>query len=142
MSIALHWFRRDLRLSDNTALAAAQRDCDLVVPVFVLDPRILDSNDIGAPRVVFLLDSLRSLARDLEKAGSRLVVRHGAPEKELAALARDLGATALHVNVDYSPYARARDARVRAALEKEGVAWREFEDQLLVAPQLLALIHI
>lgn len=136
MRIALHWFRRDLRLSDNTALAAAQSDCDLVVPVFVLDPRILDSHDIGAPRLAFLFAAMQSLARDLVKAGSHLVVRRGAPERELAALARDLGATALHVNVDYSPYARARDARVRAALEKEGVAWREFEDQLLVAPQL------
>ncbi len=136
MGIVLHWFRRDLRLADNTALAAAARDADHVVPVFVLDPRILAADDIGAPRVSFLLEALRSLAADLDKTGAPLVFLRGDPEKEIPRLARSLGADAVHANVDYSPYSRARDARVREALGKERVAWREFHDQLLVAPEL------
>ncbi|MGI9022725.1 MAG: deoxyribodipyrimidine photo-lyase [Acidimicrobiales bacterium] len=31
------WFRRDLRLADNPALAAASRAGDRVLPLFVLD---------------------------------------------------------------------------------------------------------
>jgi deoxyribodipyrimidine photo-lyase len=38
---ALVWFRRDLRVHDHPSLTAAHRDCDRVVPVFVLDPRLL-----------------------------------------------------------------------------------------------------
>ena len=136
MALVLHWFRRDLRLADNTALAAAAREADHVVPFFVLDPCILGAPDVGAPRVSFLLDALRSLATDLGKLGAPLVFLRGAPEKVIPRLARELGATAVHANLDYSPYARARDARVRDALERQRVAWREFHDQLLVAPEL------
>ena len=40
MSTALWWIRRDLRLSDNQALAAALAAADQVVPIFVLDPAL------------------------------------------------------------------------------------------------------
>ena len=43
MARALVWFRRDLRLDDNPAWSAATRECDEVLPVFVLDPTLLDA---------------------------------------------------------------------------------------------------
>ena len=52
MDVVLHWFRRDLRLSDNTALAAAAREASQVVPVFVLDPRILGDEHYNVARQV------------------------------------------------------------------------------------------
>ncbi len=42
MTTAIVWFRRDLRVHDHPALTAAHRSADLIVPVFVLDPRLLD----------------------------------------------------------------------------------------------------
>ena len=39
---ALHWFRRDLRLADNVALATAVAESDRVFCVFVFDTEILD----------------------------------------------------------------------------------------------------
>jgi deoxyribodipyrimidine photo-lyase len=66
VSIAIHWFRRDLRLRDNSALTE-QRRHNVVLPVFVLDdgpPRRM-----GAPRLTFLLESLADLARELERLG-------------------------------------------------------------------------
>ncbi|MFZ4779906.1 MAG: deoxyribodipyrimidine photo-lyase, partial [Terrimicrobiaceae bacterium] len=36
MNRVLHWFRRDLRLTDNTALSAASRQAESVIPVYVL----------------------------------------------------------------------------------------------------------
>lgn len=134
MRIALHWFRRDLRLADNTALDAAARAAGLVVPVFVLDERLLRAPDIGAPRVAFLLASLRRLAGALERAGSRLVVRRGDPARELVALARAVGAEAIFANEDYGPYGQRRDAAVRAAAQRHGIAWHGHKDLVLVEP--------
>ena len=68
----IHWFRRDLRLSDNTALNAAARDSDgLVIPVFVLDDGLLKGRSVAVARVQFLLESLRALDDGLRARGSR-----------------------------------------------------------------------
>ena len=112
------WFRRDLRLADNPALAAAAAAGD-VVALFVLDPRLLRS--AGAPRVAFLL---RCLA-DLDEAiGGRLVVRRGDPVDAVAAVARQVEGAAVHAAADFGPYGRARDgaveARLDCPLEREG----------------------
>ena len=53
MSTALWWIRRDLRLADNLALAAAQAQAEHVVPVFVLDPALLASPYNGEKRLAF-----------------------------------------------------------------------------------------
>jgi deoxyribodipyrimidine photo-lyase len=134
MRIALHWFRRDLRLADNTALHAAARRADVVVPLFVLDDHLLGAPDIGAPRVAFLLDSLRALADDLRRRGVPLVIRRGDPVVEVVAVARAVGADAIFVNDDYAPYGRRRDDAVRAAAARAGIAWHDHADLVLVEP--------
>jgi deoxyribodipyrimidine photo-lyase len=135
MRIALHWFRRDLRLADNVALSAASRRAYIVLPLFVLDQHLLGARDIGAPRVAFLLDSLRALAGALEAAGSRLIVRRGDPVHEVLDVARSVGASAIFVNDDYAPYGRRRDAAIRAAAEEAGIGFHGHADLVLVEPQ-------
>lgn len=110
------WIRRDLRLSDNSALDAARSAADQVVPVFILDPALIDSPYGSERRLAFLLDGLRSLDRELRQLGSGLIVRRGRPAEELARLAADTGARAIYVEEDYSGYARRRDADVVAQL--------------------------
>jgi deoxyribodipyrimidine photolyase len=61
----LWWIRRDLRLSDNQALAAALAQAGQVIPVFVLDPALLSSPYVGDKRVAFLFGGLRQLDADL-----------------------------------------------------------------------------
>jgi deoxyribodipyrimidine photo-lyase len=134
MRIALHWFRRDLRLADNTSLHAASRAADVVLPLFVLDDRLLAAADIGAPRVAFLLAALRALADDLERAGSRLLVRRGVPETEVVAVARAVGARDVFVNADYAPYGRRRDAAVADAAARDGITLHAHKDLVLVEP--------
>ncbi len=127
----IHWFRRDLRLSDNTALHEAARNADTVIPVFCFDPAILRRDDMGAPRLAFLLDCLASLERNLAAAGSRLVLREGNPVDELPRLVAETGATAVYWNRDYSPYAVARDRAVAEAGERHGFETRTFKDQVI-----------
>ena len=87
---ALMWFRRDLRMTDNTALYHALRENDTVIGVFVLDDAILRARDIGAARTAFLFGALQSLNADFEAHGGRLILRYGkSPEQELSSHAKE-----------------------------------------------------
>ena len=103
MKIALHWFRRDLRLSDNTALSAATAWADVVVPLFIFDPVILAGPATGAGQVAFMLKCLESLAKNIGAAGGRLVFRHGRVEEAMLQLMKETKAQALYYNRDYEP---------------------------------------
>ena len=118
---AIVWFRRDLRVHDHPALRAALDGDERVVPVFCIDDRLLRGRHASGTRTKFVLESVRDLDASLRERGSGLVVRHGAPERELAQLARELGARRLHFTRDVSPFARRRGERVRDALAGTGV---------------------
>jgi deoxyribodipyrimidine photo-lyase len=120
MARGLHWFRNDLRLGDNTALAALAERAEEWLPVFVLDPRIVGDATSGASRMRFLLDCLARLGRSLDKRGIPLLVRTGRPEQVLPKLLHDTGAGLLSFNEDITPFARRRDEAVRRAAEKHG----------------------
>jgi deoxyribodipyrimidine photo-lyase len=107
------WFRRDLRLGDHPALLAAAA-AGPVAALFVLDEHLLRRS--GPNRTAFLLASLRALDDDLRLLGGRLLVRHGDPSTEVAALAHEVAAEAVHISEDFAPYGRARDAEVEGAL--------------------------
>jgi deoxyribodipyrimidine photo-lyase len=119
-SVAVVWLRRDLRLHDHPALTAALAAADAVVPVFVLDERLLAGPRSSANRSWFLLGSLRALADDLGARGSRLVVRSGRPETVIPDLAVEVGAGDVFATRDVSPFARARDRAVADALAATG----------------------
>lgn len=107
----LLWFRRDLRLADHPALAAAAADGDEVLACFVLDPRLEESS--GRRRLQFLGDSLRHLNDELS---GRLLVAHGRPDDRIPQIAKHIKASAVHITEDFAPFGRRRDEQVRAAL--------------------------
>jgi deoxyribodipyrimidine photo-lyase len=116
MSVAIWWIRRDLRLTDNPALAAALAAANHVVPLFVLDPFFAASSLVGDKRRAFLWGGLQELAGDLHRVGSRLVIRRGQPLPQLTRIVQETGAGAIFAGSDYTSYARRRDAAVAAAL--------------------------
>jgi deoxyribodipyrimidine photo-lyase len=108
---AVLWFRRDLRLSDHPALAAAAHGGAPVLALFVLDDAL--RRPAGPPRLAFLYRCLRALSA---ATGGALVVRAGPPEQVVPAVAAEVGAASVHVSADFGPYGRRRDERVAAAL--------------------------
>ena len=114
---ALLWLRRDLRLHDHPALEAARVDADALVPVFCFDDRLLHGRHASGPRTQFLLECLADLDDSLRRRGTRLVVRRGPPEREIPALARETGASAVHFSADVGPFARARARELKRALD-------------------------
>jgi deoxyribodipyrimidine photo-lyase len=132
------WFRRDLRVADHPALREAV-DAGRAVPLFVLDPDLLGRRHHRAPaRLRFLRAGLEALDAELRARGSRLVVRSGRPEAVVPEVAAEAGAGAVHFTRDVSPFARARDERVTAALEREGVRVLAMPGDLLAEPEDLA----
>lgn len=128
MSTALHWFRRDLRLTDNTALTAALAQHDRVVPVFVVSIWQKKHRWTGAPRQEFLCGCLASIAKNLEAKGGRLIVRSGAADQVLIGLARETGADAIHFNRDPDPFGRAMENQLAIAAEKLGIKTHAHQD--------------
>jgi deoxyribodipyrimidine photo-lyase len=124
----LHWFRRDLRVSDNTALSAAVRRAQRVIPVFVLEEALRSGPDVGAARAGFLLKSLESLRENLAALGYPLIVRRGRSVEVIPQLARELGAEAVFANRRYEPYAAARDNRIFNELNGLGIGFEVFKD--------------
>src|SRR4051794_37777271 len=123
-STALVWFRRDLRVHDHPPLRAALDAHDRVIPVFVLDDRLLGGRHASGSRTQFMLESLQALRTALRERGGELVIVRGTPEQELPTLARAHGATAVHFASDASPFAMNRDKRVEEALREAGVESR------------------
>ncbi len=117
MKTAIWWIRRDLRLSDNQALAEALRQAEVVIPAFVLDENLLTSPYVGQSRLAFLLAGLRALDASLRTLGSALVLRRGDPLETLRLLKEETRAEAIFAEADYSPYARERDEKVQRALQ-------------------------
>ncbi len=114
--IGLVWFRRDLRLEDNPAWAAATADRKAVVPLFVLDPRLLDR--AGPFRRRQLMASLQALDYELfERVGGRLHVRAGDPVDLVPQVVARYKAGGVYWNADVTPYASRRDERVSKALD-------------------------
>ena len=138
---AIHWFRSDLRIADNVALADACRRADALAPAFVMDDALLKAHRDAHPRLRFLHACLHDLAAALEAAGSRLIVLHGAPHRCLPALARACKASLVTWNRDYGPYAKHRDRAVRDALERDGVEVRTYKDRVVFEGGEIRAVH-
>lgn len=124
----IHWFRRDLRVSDNTALHEATRLAEQVIPVFILEDAFKTGPDVGAARAAFLLQSVDSLRKNLEHLGYPLVIRLGKSTELIPQLARELKAEAVFCNARYEPYTEARDQKITQELQAVGIPLRVFKD--------------
>ena len=109
---ALLWFRRDLRLADNAALAAALADGP-IVPLFVLDDHCAGDYAVGSAQRWWLHHSLAALSGSL---GGRLVLRRGRPAEVVARVADEIGAGSIHATRLYEPWERAAEAELGARL--------------------------
>jgi cryptochrome len=151
--VAVHWFRKGLRLHDNPALLRAMQAADVVYPVFVIDPWFVSPERVGAVRMRFLLESLhvrhmadharflapspdlQDLNRSLEAMKSRLLVLRGKPTEVLPAVLKHWGATTLTFEADFEPYALDRDDQVTKAAQSLGVSVESFCSHTLYDPR-------
>ena len=132
--LTLLWFSRDLRLTDNPALAAAISRGGEIVPFFVLDDPDAGEWAPGGAARWWLHGSLRSLDDSLRQRGNALVLRHGPAEIVINHLLDQTGADAIYWNRRYEPWATARGERVKTAMRSRGIEARSFNSALIREP--------
>ena len=124
---SIMWFRRDLRLHENLALAEACATGE-VLPLFVVDPTFADC---GTSRSQMLSAGLRRLNAAM---GGALVIRTGDPVEVIPQLAAAVQASTVLVTKDFGPYGRARDAHVADALRASGRQLRGIGSNYVAEP--------
>ena len=129
-STAIVWFRQDLRLHDNPALAAAT-EFDRVIPIYILDDDTAGSAAMGAASRAWLHHSLDALDQSLDGA---LQYFDGPAERILPDLIASLGVDAIFWNRCYEPWRIQRDQRIKTSLLEAGKTVQSFNASLLWEP--------
>ena len=130
----LLWFSRDLRLTDNPALAAALTRSQPIIPLFILDDEDAGDWPPGGASRWWLHASLAALGRDLAHRGSHLVLRRGKAEDVLDRLLHETSASAVYWNRRYEPWAIARTGRLKIRFAASGIDVRSFNGGLIHEP--------
>jgi deoxyribodipyrimidine photo-lyase len=137
MTPSLVWFRQDLRLEDNPALAAAVARGGAVVPVYILDDAAEGNWPMGGASRWWLHHALQALDERLRERGSRLVLARGNAMEVLGGLVKSTGAGAVFWNRRYEPAAIARDSAIKSALLASGIEAKSFCAALLFEPHAI-----
>ncbi|KPM49520.1 cryptochrome/photolyase family protein [Jiulongibacter sediminis] len=131
MKLNIFWFRRDLRLFDNTALIEALKQGNPVLCLFIFDEKILKELPSNDARVTFIHQQLEKINQKLSDHNSSLLVKHGEPEKVWSELIEEYEIEAVYTNKDYEPYARRRDGAIRDILKEREIDFHRFKDQVI-----------
>ena len=127
----IFWFRRDLRINDNTALHKALSECDNVQPIFIFDDQIVDELDSDDARITFLYLELEKINQNLNTKDSSIQVFRGEPYQIFSEIINNHGIVNVYINKDYEPYAIERDLKISALLKNSGGQLKSFKDQVI-----------
>ena len=131
-SVNIFWFRRDLRLKDNTGLYHALTDTLPIIPIFIFDSNILDKlEDKADRRVAFIHAALEELQESLIAIKSSLQIYYGTPEKVFTQLLSEYNIEKVFTNHDYEPYALERDTSITDLVTKNGKGFLTYKDQVI-----------
>ena len=129
--VSIYWFRRDLRLEDNTALNEALLQDENVLPIFIFDENILDELPNNDPRLSFIHESLAKINKVLLQKERSILCLKGKPIEVWANLIKKYDIKSVYINKDYEPYARRRDNEVNELLKESGIELVSFKDQVI-----------
>ena len=130
--VVLFWFRRDLRLEDNTGLSRALASGYPVVPVFIFDTDILGRlEDKYDRRVDYIHQALTTLNQELQQSQSGLETFHGCPQDAFKTWIQQYEVQAVYCNRDYEPKATKRDQHIKELLAAEGIPLYDYKDQVI-----------
>ncbi|MDC8099684.1 cryptochrome/photolyase family protein [Chryseobacterium rhizosphaerae] len=130
--VNVFWFRRDLRLEDNTGLYHALNSGLKVIPVFIFDTDILNQlEDRKDKRVDYIHQALQAIHKDLKKYNSGLYVYYGTPIEVFKKIIQDFNIDTVFSNRDYEPEAIQRDRQIADLLLKQHIQFRNFKDQVI-----------
>ena len=133
-SLAIVWYRRDLRIEDHAGLAAACGRGGQALPLYIHDEREVGDWSLGAASRWWLHHSLQALSSGLEARDSYLHLRRGDPSEVLVDVAQRNGATSVYFERRCEPAARAVEAKVERACARVGIETHASNDALFFEP--------
>jgi deoxyribodipyrimidine photo-lyase len=125
------WFRRDLRLEDNTGLFHALQAGLPLIPLFIFDTDILEQLPKSDPRVSFIYESLQHINTHLNTLGSSLLIKKGNTQAVWESLLMEYDIQQIYFNKDYEPYAIRRDQEITTLLAQHKVEVFSFKDHVI-----------
>jgi deoxyribodipyrimidine photo-lyase len=134
MTANLHWFRRDLRLNDNPALAAARAAAPLTYACYAL----ADLDGLNVRQRAFVSACLKQMRAGIAKRDATLTLVEGGAAAGLVSLARRLGATAVYCARGYAREERAQETAVAAALANAGIEFHVGRADCVHEPEIVA----
>ncbi|MEM9738060.1 MAG: deoxyribodipyrimidine photo-lyase [Bacteroidota bacterium] len=134
--LALHIFRRDLRVEDNTALYYALRNAKKVIPCFIFDKRQVKNNSYQSMNAVqFMVASIKDLSQQLKLLDGKLYLFYGIAEEVIEQLCQKLPIDLITINRDYTPFSLRRDSNIQKIAKKYEVICYQLGDALLQEPE-------
>src|SRR5271166_2567173 len=134
MTVSIHWFRRDLRLTDNPALAAARAQADQVYGVYCIS----ELDGLNPRQRSFAVGCLKQLRLNLEHRDATLTLLDGPADAALAAAALRLGATTVHAARAYSGAELSIERAARDALQRSGIGFETHRGHAVLEPDAVA----
>lgn len=128
------WFRKDLRLADNSALEAAIAAGGPVIPVYIWAPEEAGTWAPGGASRWWLHQALASLSGELRVRSGELILREGNSLDELRDIIEETGAKRVYWNRRYESPLRELDAEIKRSLREEGIEVESFNSSLLNEP--------
>lgn len=126
----IYWMRNDLRLGYNRVLQKVYEKKEKVIPIFILDDKLLNGKNACKKRNIFLFECLIDISNRLENIGSRLYVLDSdrSYDKYFEEIIKINNKAKLkqkkkfiekvYTSTDYSRYSINRDKKVRKILEQ------------------------
>lgn len=129
--ISIFWFRRDLRLEDNTALFHALSSSQKVQPIFIFDDQIIRELPANDARLTFIYENLNRINQTLSEYESSLLILKGNPVQVWKELLQRYSVQQVFVNKDYEPYAIQRDREIEQLLQEKNISFSAYKDQVI-----------
>ena len=127
----IFWFRRDLRLDDNTGFFHALQGDESVLPIFIFDDSILSQLPKEDGRVTFIHQQLEKMQVELNKIGKSLAIFHGKPQDVFKTIISENKIKGVYTNHDYEPYARKRDLDLYKIFSENNIEFKTSKDQVI-----------
>ena len=127
----LFWFRRDLRLEDNTGLINALKTGLPVQPIFIFDENIIDELENNDSRINFIYEELLKLNSLLKKRKSSLKIYTGKPLEIFKKIITEFNIKNLYYNEDYEPYAIQRDNEIKSFFNSQKINCFNYKDHVI-----------
>lgn len=130
--INIFWFRRDLRLDDNTALYEALKSDKKVLPIFIFDKEILSKlENKDDKRVDYIHQALQNINQQLNTYGSSIRTYFDTPLDAFTKILKEFEVETVYCNRDYEPQAIERDRRIAEFLAKNNIKMLDYKDQVI-----------